>query len=393
MGAKRIVGVLASSTYLLGVAACTGMGQGGSQTTLMKAAGSEATASEFRAGTHDLAIRIPGLIEQTGDRVLSQTLDPELRRRALLWKLEGSAAFQQALLRPDPLAATIETWALAIQIEDTVETGELRGAFGSLQPIVQEGARAVRSAIDVESQAIARKPEGHAKARDFVTGWAHEHPITLPFSARPTIQPLLARMASSKELGLVEAFGGATASFEDFNTRVDIYAAFAPKSARWQAELAALDAARSDTGRLALAALQSAQGVLSRADSLLSADGVKQLSGAAVTSLRGERVAVLGDLDRQRIDAFDRLGKERQAVLGNVEGQRLATLADLDAKLIRGLDGAEALRARTMTDLEAVANRLLFRMGLVVAVLMALGALLVWLVLRSGVFRRPPPTA
>jgi hypothetical protein len=70
----------------------------------------------------------------------------------------------------------------------------------------------------------------------------------------------------------------------------------------------------------------------------------------------------------------------------------VATLADLDAKLTRGLDGAEGLRARTMAELEAFANRLLFRVALTVGGLMLLGALLVWLVMRSGVPRRPPPT-
>ena len=44
------------------------------------------------------------------------------------------------------------------------------------------------------------------------------------------------------------------------STKLDIYAASVSKTIRWQAELAALDAARSDTGRLALATLQSANG-------------------------------------------------------------------------------------------------------------------------------------
>jgi hypothetical protein len=391
MGGKGIGGVLAVTAFLLATA-CTGLGQGGSRTTLLKATGSEATASEFRASTNNLAIRIPGLIEQTSDRMLAQTLDPELRRRALLWKLEGTAAFQQALFRPDPLAATVETWVLAIQAQDSVDTGALRETFGPLQPIAQEGARAVTSAMDREARSVARKPEGYAKLRDFVTGWAHENPISIPFSTRPSIQPLLARIASNQEVGMVEAFGNVTASVEDLSTKLDIYAAFIPKSARWQAELAALDAARTDTGRLALATLQSAHGFFSQADTLLSAEGVKQLSGVAASSLRGERVAVLSDLDRQRLDAFDRLGKERQALLGNIDGQRLATLADLDTKLSRGLDGAEALRARTITDLEAVATRLLFRVALTVGALMLLGALLVWLVVRAGLFRRRPTT-
>src|SRR5215469_1405363 len=227
MDLARIGGVSASGVLLL--AACAGMSGGGS-TALIRASGSELTALEYRAAANNLAIRIPGLIELTGERMLAQTFDPELRRRALLWKLDGTAAFQQALFRPDPLGAAVETWALAIQVQDAVEQGELREAFGALQPIAQDGARNITAAIEEEAKFIARRPEGHARLKEFVTQWAHEHPIGLPFSARPSIQPLLARIASSQDVGLIEVFGTVTATLSDLSTKLDIYAASLPKT-------------------------------------------------------------------------------------------------------------------------------------------------------------------
>ena len=388
MDVARMGGVFVSSAVLL--AACAGMSGGGSRTALLNAADSETSALEFRAVANKLAIRVPGLVELTGDRMLARTFDPELRRRALLWKLDGTAAFQQALFRTDPLGAAVETWALAIQVQDAVESAALRDTFGNLQPIAQEGARSITAAIEDETRFIVRRPEGFARLKEFVTQWAHEHPTSLPFSTRPSIQPLLAQIASSQQLGVMEAFGSATASVADLSTKLDIYAASLPKSIRWEAELAAIDASRTDTGRLALATLQSANGVLARADTLLSNEGMKELSGAAVSSLRGERVAVLGDVDRQRIDTLDRLGHERAAVLSGVDRQRAATLADLDAKIARGLEGAERMRAQTMTDVEGMLTRTLVRITVALGALMALGAFLVWLVLRSGVPRRPP---
>src|SRR5262245_66389909 len=107
---------------------CVGAGPGGSDTALIKATDSEATASEYRAAANSLAIRVPGLVELTGNRMLDQTSDPRLRRLALLWKIEGAAAFQQALFRPDPLGAAVETWTLANQVQDAVGTGALRAA-------------------------------------------------------------------------------------------------------------------------------------------------------------------------------------------------------------------------------------------------------------------------
>ena len=388
MDVARMGGVFVSSAVLL--AACAGMSGGGSRTALLNAADSETSALEFRAVSNKLAIRVPGLVELTGDRMLARTFDPELRRRALLWKLDGTAAFQQALFRTDPLGAAVETWTLAIQVQDAVESKALQDTFGNLQPIAQEGARSITAAIEDETRFIVRRPEGFARLKEFVTQWAHEHPTSLPFSTRPSIQPLLAQIASSQQLGVMEAFGSATASLADLSTKLDIYAASLPKSIRWEAELAAIDASRTDTGRLALATLQSANAVLGRTDTLLSNEGMKELSGAAVSSLRGERVAALGDIDRQRIDTLDRLGQERAAVLSGVDRQRAATLADLDAKIARGLEGAERMRAQTMTDVEGMLTRTLVRITVALGALMALGAFLVWLVLRSGVPRRPP---
>ena len=356
-------------TSLLG-AGCVGPGPGGSDTALIKATESEATASEYRAAANSLAIRVPGLVELTGNRMLDQTSDPGITKLALLWKIEGTAAFQQALFRQDPLGAAVETWTLAIQVQDAVETGALREAFGPLQPIARQGADSIRQTIDDESRAIVRRPERYAELREFVTRWAHDNPISLPFSTRPSIQPLLAQIASKQELGLAESLGSVTASVADLSTKLDIHVASLPKSLRWQAELATLDAATTDTGR-------QTRAVLERADALLSQKGVKELSDLALTSVRAERIAILDDIERQRVDAFDRMFKERLAVFEAIDAQRRATLADLDVKIDRSLQ-----------QVDAVANRILLRVGLAIGALMVLAALLAWLVGRSGAFRR-----
>src|SRR5215468_5102680 len=98
MGATRVRSavILLLLTSLLG-GGCVSAGPGGSDTALIKATDSEATASEYRAAANSLAIRVPGLVELTGNRMLDQTSDPGITKLALLWKIEGTAAFQQAL--------------------------------------------------------------------------------------------------------------------------------------------------------------------------------------------------------------------------------------------------------------------------------------------------------
>jgi hypothetical protein len=351
----------------------------------MKASGTQATASELRAATNSLALRVPGLIEQSGNQMLAATLDPTLRKRALRWKIDGTAAFHQTLFRPDPLAGLLETWALAVQFDDWVDSAEVRAGLGAVHPIAADAAHTIRAEVEHAATRAARRSEGAAKMKERVEVWAHEHPIQGLFATRPTAEPLLAKLASEQDVGLVEALGQATSTLDDLSVRVDLYAAQIPKTTIWEVELATLEGVtETDTGRLMLATLQSASGVIGRVDSLLGGTPAKELQH----SLQGERVAVMGDLDRQRVDLLDRLKGEREAVMQSIDGQRVATLSDLDRKLDRSLQGADGLRQRAMADFEQMVTRMVARFAVMVGALMCLAALLFWLLLRSKALAR-----
>jgi hypothetical protein len=123
--------------------ACLTMKSGGEPSALMKVTGAEVSAAQLRALGNELAIRIPALIERSGDQMLLRTEDPLLRKHALLWKIEGTAAFHQALFRPDALGAGIETYALAVQLEDWVS-----GPAGKLTDAIATEREAVLGNID-----------------------------------------------------------------------------------------------------------------------------------------------------------------------------------------------------------------------------------------------------
>jgi hypothetical protein len=350
----------------------------------MKATGTKATAAELHAGANSLSARVPALVEESGNRMLASTLDPELRRQALRWKLEGVNAFHLTLFRPDPLAALLETWVLAVQLDDWVSSERVQKGFGDLQPIAADGARAIRETVETTATRVAKTAEGAAKVKELVETWAHAHPIQGTFASRPTAEVLLASLASREDTGLVEAFGQVTSSLDDLSIKVDLYAASVPRIATWEVELALLEGTETDTGKLLLATLQSAHGILGRVDGLLGTLPGRDLE----SSLKGERVAVMGDLDRQRVDLLDRLKGEREAVLHNIDVQRLATLGDLDRKLDKSLQGADGLRQRAMADMEQMITRIGIRFGVLVGALMCLATMLCWLLLRSKALER-----
>jgi predicted pyridoxine 5'-phosphate oxidase superfamily flavin-nucleotide-binding protein len=165
---------------------------------------------------------------------------------------------------------------------------------------------------------------------------------------------------------------------------VDAYAVTLPKVIRWQAELAAVELSEADAGKLASASLRTSSRLLARLDDLLSDEGIDRLSRKVEASLSNERVAVFASVDRERREIMDRLGRDEDVTLRNVNEQRVATLADVDGKIRAALDGADAIRARAVAGIEEVAARTILRAALAVACLMVLGAVLAFLVRRTG---------
>jgi hypothetical protein len=377
-GSKFLLFLTAAS-----LAGCVSMSSGGEPTALMRVTGTEVSSGQLRALGNELAIRIPAIIETSGDRMLARTEDPLLRRRALSWKIEGTAAFHQALFRPDALGAAMETYALSVQVEDWVTGPGGQRYFGDLQPILVDGAKQIRREIESHAQAVQKDPENARAIRERVAGWAHENPIDENMSNRPSLHGILVRLAANQNLNLTDAFAGITANVADLQTRLDVYAWTLPKVARWQAELAAIELASVDPGKLAVATLQRADALLTRVDDLGSPESLRQLSAAATSSLRNERAAVMGDIDRQRREVQDALSREREAILGNIDAQRVATLADIDKKLAYGFDRAEEIRIHTLVDVEGIMARMLWRAAAAIAGLVLIGGLVVYALLRA----------
>ena len=66
------------------------------------------SAAALRVQVRSLADRFSGLMEDVGEEVLREELDPARQRNALLWLTNGIPAMQQALFQPDPLAALLD---------------------------------------------------------------------------------------------------------------------------------------------------------------------------------------------------------------------------------------------------------------------------------------------
>jgi hypothetical protein len=365
-------GVIALVVVLAG---CTRVQQGGTQSTaLMEATGTKISSGDLRALRNFLAISVPGRIETAADAIQAGATDPAMKRRAILWKVEVIPAFHQALFNADPLAAALEAWALSIQLEDLLSTGTASGHFGALQPISVEAARDVRLKIEAAARASAKTPQGFERAKASMERWAGKHPITGPLSSRPSIVPELAHLAEGGlDLSVFQAMANIPETVGDLATRMDIYAAYLPKSARWNMELMADDLANRDDAVRVLATLESVEKLTQRSNALLSPDGLRDALDDATARIRAERIAALASIDQQRV-----------ATLTYLTGERTAMMADLDRERAVLLQQLDELRKKSLSDVDELTARIIRRGAIALAVLLALAAALTFGVLRHA---------
>jgi len=361
--------VLWSLVGLLSVAGwgCTNVQQGGSlHTALMETTGSKASAADLRAVCSVLAISIPGTIQLAADQIGAQSLDAAAKRRALLWKIEVIPAFYQALFYSDPLAAALDAWSLAIQLEQAASSPMGAKELGSLQPVAIAATHKIRMQIETAARAAARTTEGFERAKGMVERWAMDHPIVDRISSRPSILPELTRMAAGGlDISVFQVVANLPASVADLATRMDIYAAYLPEAARWQAELLAYDFEDRAEVQRVLATFASVERLTERTNALLSPASIKAALDTATRQIRDERIAALASVDQQRVETLAYLTRERVAAVADIDRQRIA--------LVRQL---EELREKGISDMDELTVRIIHRGTLAVALLFVLAACL-----------------
>jgi hypothetical protein len=323
-GVRSWRGVVA---VLLGVVACAACAPLSSQrqTDIMAKTGKVSVSGEvLRLRVNDLVDREAGRIEQTADRIIADSTDAAIRRRALVVKVDVIPALYAAGFRADPLAAAMDVWGFAFQFQQYVENGEGRRAFGPEQPQMLACARDVIADVDTVIRSIAIRPEHFDAARTILQNWAASHPVEQTFLARASGAAVVANLRSD-ERDVFVTIGAVSDLIEDLSERLNAYAAHLPKQARWQAEILLTETMSTPIVGDALGTLRDVGATARRAQALM--DEVPDLLEAEREMLAGERGAILSDINTQRLQTLQFLTAERFAVIAAARDERVAVVA------------------------------------------------------------------
>jgi hypothetical protein len=339
------------------VAACASVPR---QTKTMTLANVEMSTDELRQRVYELGTREEGRIIDAVARIHVVSGDLGTRRAAIDWALAAVPAVQEATLRPEPLVALIDLWALASQTGTWAREGPGRARLGEGWSTVEMVAREMASDCErldellLGSQRDARRGE----ARREIERWAAENPITSPAFERPSASVAWSGAFVQDQRSALSSFVVNTDQRLDvLGQRVAMMNRNVMTRMRWTLELLLQDS--------------------------LGKENVATLLEDTVRDIEAQREGLLADMDRERTEIFAQLTRQRRAIDAQLNELLAETDVRVDALLSETDARVNALVAQADARARAVVDRLLVGVALVGALLIFLAAIATWAVRRS----------
>jgi hypothetical protein len=338
----------------------------------------------LRARLNEYVVDFGASVERTADRIARETDDPEIRRNALMWKLNATLAMRKAGFRLDPIYACIDAWTLAAQMEDFLTTGAGSTLFGPLQPEAVGTSVRLHDEMREIARGIAAEPaDADRWEAGAIETWAAGDPITDLAFARESATSRYAELVD-RGTGVAGHVANLDERLSILSTQARLYLGDVSKILRWEAELmrrdllgdAELEDVVESVGRLADEAnratdvaevmpvlLSDERAVIldevDRQRALLAEEIGDQLS-TVIEAVAAERLDILENIAEQRIHTLDWLGEEREVLVEFVHAEVAGMLDRIESTVGSTI-------ARTDRELEQLADIVVIRLAMLIA--------------------------
>ncbi|NKB89556.1 MAG: hypothetical protein GKS06_15175 [Acidobacteria bacterium] len=320
-------------------------------------------ASNVTADARQVTMRIDeftglwlGAVEWRADMIRSASDDPEVRRNALLWKINASSAMLRATGHNDPLIALMDAWTLVYQFKDYFESGQGADNFGDQIHIARELSVAAIQEIETVAVRISNT-EGVANGRRIAADFAAREPIVNEYYLRRSVANDLVESLPTETRTAFASLGTITQTVESLSSRLTLYLAFLPKQARWQAEFMLED---PNTSGMLAGALEDVSSIDDTADRLADTldhavdDVLPETVEGIIEVLRAEVDAIEALVDSERELILNRLPEEYAEIFALVTEQREEALRRVEIKVDNVIAEVDQIAQRTLGDAEGL---------------------------------------
>ncbi|MHC5052282.1 MAG: hypothetical protein ACYTGK_16940 [Planctomycetota bacterium] len=294
---------------------------------------------------------VSGVAAQIDEK--TENLDTKMLRTTLQWRIMTFLDFRQALDMPDPRAALIDLWALAIQNERFFREGygkELFGPHHELTLRVNVDGLELIEAVAADYYTPEAYKEVEAKIREF----ADAHPVG-DLSRRPLHISVAAE--DDRSLTWFSRWAGiqpVTAGIDRIADEVDQISwllTWLPETSRWQAKLMLLDLDRDPTIRQLVSNANTATEAIVR---------LEELGRELPSTIRKEITLALDEIDTRQTQVRETLkqSQDLMAEVGSIVNTTQETVGtvnetfQMQPKLLAALDNTTASVTRLAEALQ-----------------------------------------
>jgi len=297
-----------------------------------------------------------GAVEFRADTIRAESSDADVRRAALIWKINASSSMLRATSHSDPLIAFMDAWTLVFQYKNYFESGEGADMFGDHTDLAWDLSDVALQEFERLAASVAQTA-GVVRGRQIAAEFAAREPIANTYFLRRLVIDGLPQETKDA----FAALGSITQTLESLGSRLGIYIEHLPKQARWQAELL-LEDPYLDT-RLA-GVLEGVDGINAAASQIAEIveqspaldERLYEIVAQVIAALHEKIEGLTAVVQSERELILGKLPAEYEALFAHVTDQRLAALADVEAKIDEVVAEVDAIASRTLSDAEGLAH-------------------------------------
>ena len=328
-GATRHLAFCALLVLAVVICGCS-LGKTRKEASVKAAKNVNSSAAELSSRNQSLLGMYSAEIESAADKIMFESPTTDGRRQALAWKAEAIPILQNTMLKTDPVAAMVDTWAFVYQMKNYFQQPALKTQLGQLQPVAADTV----SRMDAQMEQLVRTAAPTANIADMrkrIESWAAEHPIQRGLPGRESMDAELIDRVGKSDLGPVASVRALEQGMGDLTARLDAYNVYTPKQARWQAELLLSDLGQDPHVATAMSSLGAISDAAGKASGNIDRmpELMQQARAAVLADVQGQRLAVQDFVDQQRALTLSALRQERIATLAALNGERLGATSDL----------------------------------------------------------------
>jgi len=324
------------------------------QTAFMSALRSvDAPTGEVRLVVEDFGRRFVATIETAADSIYDLSDDPEVKQRALKWKIYGIPAAQEAVLLPDPAIAMLDIWAFAVQMRNYLEEGPAMDAFGPQQEIAVHTVRGLVEQARATAGSLTRTGVVGDTGVRIVEDFAANNPIDTRNLTRRSILSLWVAAVGGEGGGIAGTASSIDRSVGEISTRLSFYNEYLMKQVRWNAQILLEDLTTVQQLDTTMISLRTSVVRLADLAETLP-DMVESERAVVLEAINRDLVMIMDAIDRQRVATVEAAGveidsvlttlsTERELVLAAIREERDVTMALLDTVLAERIDQTKAV--------------------------------------------------